>query len=326
MNSAVTIALVLLVLGLAGLIGYAWPDHARAQPAAAPQAAYAPGDYRESIVTADGRTRRYVLHMPSGFSPAKTYPLVLAFHGGYGTGERLRRSTHFDAKADAKGFIAVFPDGIGNNWNDGRGTVNADIDDVGFVRQLIETLKSRLPIDATRIYAAGISNGGHFALRLACELSDQLAAVGTDIGPMPSNLVPACKPRRPVAVIGIQGADDPIAPIEGGEVASSPRFGLGKGGAVESAASTMNFWAAVNGCNPRPAVVRERPSVDDGTQVDKYSFAGCNGGAPVVYYIVQGMGHSWPPQVGPLPRITGATSYNINATDVMWDFFATISR
>jgi polyhydroxybutyrate depolymerase len=243
-----------------------------------------------------------------------------------GTGDRARKATNFDAKADAKGFIVVYPDGIDHHWNDGRKNVNARIDDIGFVRQLIRQLTSQLPIDSSRIYAAGLSNGGHFALRLGCELSELLAGIGTDIGPMPAELMQVCKPARPVGLIGIQGAADPITPVGGGEVASSPMFGLGKGGKVESAERTMEFWASANGCDARPSMIHEPPRVNDGTSVDKYIYAGCRNGGPVVYYIVRGMGHSWPPQLGPVPQITGPTSNNINATDRIWDFFSTISR
>ncbi len=285
---------------------------------------FAPGNYQGSIVAADGRTRTYILHVPSGYSAAKSYPLVLVFHGGMGTGARIEKSTNFDAKADAKGFFVVYPDGIGHNWNDGRGTANPTIDDVDFVRRLIANLKSRLPIDDKRIYATGASNGGHFSWRLGCELADVFAAVGSDIGPIPVNLVPSCRPVMPIAVVGIQGGADPISPLEGGEVELSQLLGMGKGGMVESAAKTMNFWASVNGCDSNPTIVHEPPRVNDGTSVDKYTYSGCKSGAPVIYYIVRGMGHSWPPQLGPLPEITGPTSHNINATDVMWDFFSSI--
>jgi polyhydroxybutyrate depolymerase len=331
MNKAGKIVVVLLLVVVVVLVGVIRhrQEEARSEPAPiimAQAAAYAPGDYNGSIVTADGRTRSYILHIPAGFPAGKPYPLVLVFHGGLGTGARAEKGTNFSAKADAKGFIVVYPDGIGHNWNDGRGTANPTIDDVGFVRQLIGDLETRLTIDAKRIFATGVSNGGHFANRLGCELSDMLAAVGSDIGAMPANLLPRCKPARPIAMIGIQGAADPISPINGGEVASLAAMGLGKGGLVESATTTMNFWASVNGCDRKPTLVREPPRVNDGTSVDRYSFSGCKDDAPVVYYIVQGMGHAWPPHTQPLPQITGPTSHNINATDVMWDFFSSISR
>ena len=328
MNRTIQIVVVLLLIILVGVIRRHWREEAPFEPgpaAAGQTASYAPGDYRGSLVTPDGRTRTYIVHIPLGFPAKKPYPLVLVFHGGMGTGARMKKTTNFNARADAKGFIVVYPDGIDHHWNDGRGNTNITIDDVGFVRQLIGNLVSRLPINSRQIYAAGMSNGGKFSLRLGCELADVLAAVATDIGPMPANLLPVCKPVRSIGVIGIQGAADPVVPIGGGETASLPTFGF-MGGEVESAEKTMNFWASVNGCNSRPALVREPARVNDGTSVDKYTYAGCKSGGSVVYYIVQGMGHSWPPRLGPLSRITGTTSHNIDASDVIWDFFSPIFR
>jgi polyhydroxybutyrate depolymerase len=331
MNKVIRILLVTLVVLLIipiAIVRHNWQrEGGEPVPIAVGQTkSYFPGDYYESVVTADRLARTYILHIPSGFSPSKKYPLVLVFHGGYGSGALMQRGTQFDAKADTKGFIVVYPDGIGHNWNDGRGTANPDIDDVGFIRQLIASLESRLPINASRIYATGASNGGMFSQRLGCELADTLAAVGPDIGPMPTNLLPTCKPARPIAVLGIQGGSDPLVPVGGGEVKSSRFIGLGKGGMVESAAATMGFWAAADGCDAKPTLVHEPPTVNDGTSLDRYTYSNCKGGAAVVYYIVQGMGHAWPPRLGQLPRISGATSHNINATDAMWDFFTIISR
>ncbi len=329
LNKPVKIILLCFFVFFLVFVGYVGEKDARSEPAqiaAGQTTAYAPGDYNESIVTTDQRTRTYILHIPLGFAASKSYPLVLVFHGGYGTAALIKKGTHFDAKADANGFIVVFPNGVGEHWNDGRGTVNAGIDDVGFVRQLIASLQARLPIDAKRIYATGPSNGGKFSELLGCDLSDLLAAIGPDIGPMPTALLPKCKPARPIAVIGIQGGADPIVPLAGGEVASSALFDLGKGGMVESAATTMNFWASADACDLKPTLVHETATVNDGTSVDKYTYSGCKSGSPVVYYIVQGMGHAWPPHPGRAPQITGPTSRNINATDVIWDFFAAQSR
>jgi polyhydroxybutyrate depolymerase len=105
-----------------------------------------------------------VIHTPANYDLKKSYPLVLLFHGGYGSGARVLSYTRFASKADNAGFIVVAPDGVDNHWNDGRGTTNATVDDVGFVRQLIKALEARLAIDTRRIYATGISNGGTFAV------------------------------------------------------------------------------------------------------------------------------------------------------------------
>jgi polyhydroxybutyrate depolymerase len=93
-----------------------------------------------------------------------------------------------------------------------------------------------------------------------------------------------------------------------------------------SAAETMKLWAAVNGCNLTQNVANVPPRVNDGTRVVKYSYSGCSAGTNVDYYIVQGMGHGWPPAKGGFARVSGSTSHNINATDLMWNFFDAHSR
>jgi polyhydroxybutyrate depolymerase len=283
----------------------------------------------KSIVTADGRTRTYVVHFPTGYTPTKTYPLVLLFHGGYATGAQELSLTKFAPKADQEGFIVVAPDGVNRHWNDGRGKVNTNIDDVAFVQQLISHLESELPIDRNRIYATGISNGGHFSQWLGCNMANVFAAIGADGGEMPTHAVPLCKPAAPISVVGIHGTADPLEPVGGGEGGGG--YATSYGGLIASAAQTMQLWATVNGCNPTPTVTHIPPVVQDGTRVDKYSYSGCTAATSVVYYIVQGMGHVWPPVEGIgkgalLSRITGPTSQNINATDVFWDFFAAHRR
>ena len=285
--------------------------------------AYAPGDYKESI-TVDGRERTYLLHIPTGFDAAKKYPLVLGFHGGNGTGEKFARQTGFKEKADAEGFIAVFPDGIENNWNDGRGTTDAEkqgVDDIKFLRSLVGRLQEKLPIDAKRIYATGVSNGGIFSHRLACDMADVFAATAPVIGSLATNYVAKCNPVAPVSLVVIQGTEDPFIPIEGGDT-KHKRLGIGDGGLVESADAAMKFWAKKNGCATSPTTVEPRPAVSDGTYYTLYQYKNCRNDTAVFYYVVHGMGHGWPPKGGEVSeRVSGPTSQNINATDVIWEFF-----
>jgi polyhydroxybutyrate depolymerase len=267
-----------------------------------------------------------VIHLPTGFSSTGRYPLVLLFHGGGGTGTKILQQTDFGAKADAEEFIVAAPNGIDNQWADGRRTTGPDklgVDDVSFVRQLISDLETRLPIDTTRIYASGASNGGMMTERLGCELSGELAAIAPDVGPMPSNLASGCKPEA-IPFLGIQGGADPLVPLDGGTVKSSAA--LGSGGVVQSANQTMQLWASVDGCEANPSVTHLPPAVGDGTSVDQYTYSGCDGTNAVVYYIVQGMGHGWPPNPPEDPRVAGNTSRNFNATNVVWEFFASHHR
>ena len=283
--------------------------------------AYVAGDYHESLMI-DGRTRTYHFRVPKGYSASNRYPLAVLFHGGGGEGQKIAGQTGFADKADAEGFIAVFPDGIRHNWNDGRDTTDAykqGVDDIKFVRAMIEALEAKLSMDRTRIYAAGVSNGGIFSERLGCEMADVFAAIGPVVGPIATKLAPRCNPAAPVSVVGIQGSADPGIPINGGEQGGFG--GLGDGGFVESAIATMTLWAGKNGCPAVPAIADLPPKVSAGTRVKKYTYAPCRSGTEVNYYIVEGRGHGGPPKRPQAPRLAGPTSQNINATEVIWEFF-----
>ena len=177
----------------------------------------AAGDSEQTIQVGN-LTRNYVLHVPEGL-PHKPVPLVLVFHGGGGHASNMPRFTGFDSTADAGNFVVAYPESFNTHWNDTRGLSPAD--DVAFIRALIAHLESTLNIDPQRIYATGISNGGFFAQRLACDLADRIAAVASVAATMPDTLVPVCKPSRPISVLFIQGTKDPLVHIEGGAVAGT---------------------------------------------------------------------------------------------------------
>lgn len=290
--------------------------------------AYAAGDYHEALVI-DGRTRMYHFRVPQGYSAAKKYPLVAVFHGGKGTGKRAMEQTKFDAKADQEGFVAVFPDGIENSWNDGRGTAEAEkrgVDDVKFIRQLVSHLQSKLSIDRKMVYAAGVSNGGMMSYRLGCDAADIFAAIGPDVANLPEPIEGRCIPSNPIPVVAINGFADPFVPYNGGDCCGREGsiFG-GQGGRVLSARKTLEIFAEANNCDNKYTVQTLPSVINDNTSVEKRTY-NCPAGQEVISYVVNGMGHAWPPNPPQAPRIAGSTSQNINATDVIWDFFKTHPR
>ena len=101
-------------------------------------------------------------------------------------------------------------------WNAGTCcaySVINKVDDVGFVRALIDKLAEKFPIDRRRIYATGMSNGGMMAHRLAAEARDIVAAVAPVAGGM---VLPVIKTARAVPVLHIHSVDDPRALYTGG--------------------------------------------------------------------------------------------------------------
>jgi polyhydroxybutyrate depolymerase len=281
-----------------------------------------PGKYQQSIEF-EGRTRSYLLYLPPAVTGPKALPLLLAFHGGGGQGQSMQRLTGFNTLADQQGFIAVYPDAVDKNWNDGRdspflASQREGINDTGFVSALIDHLSHNLNIDPKRIYATGMSNGGIFSQMVGCELAGKIAAIAPVAGSMATKLAPNCNPARPLPVMMIMGTDDPLVPWQGGAVVNDKR------GTVLSVADTIQKWVAFDGCDSTPTITRE-PDKDpqDGTQVRREAYSSCKDSTEVILYAVEGGGHAWPggPQYAPPPLI-GKTNRDINASQLIWDFFS----
>lgn len=278
------------------------------------------GDFTGEIVVG-GLTRTYHVHLPQSYDKTQPAPLVLPFHGGTGRGERMPQLTGFNEVSDRGGFIVVYPEGVDRHWNDGRDTVPNAVDDVAFVSALIDRLNETLSIDRKRVYATGISNGGFFAERLACELSNKIAATASVAATLPENY--SCRPSRPVSVLLIHGTDDPFVPYTGGQVKGRGTSRGGYGGRALSVADTVKYWTDHDKCPPSAVTTRlEDRDVRDGTTVRRDIYVQCRGGTEVVLYTVNGGGHTWPGGLQYAPEaFIGKTNRDINASQVIWDFF-----
>ncbi len=289
-----------------------------ASPAAAPAPIAATGGTVARSLAFDGRTRTYHLHIPPGYDAASAVPLVVVLHGGGGTGLGVERQSGMSAKADAAGFIAVYPDGTGrlddrlltwNTWNCCGYAQTNGVDDVGFIRTLVGQLQREYRIDAARVYATGLSNGGMMAYRLACDAADLFAAVAPVSGALNTD---TCAPARPVSVVAFHGTDDQNIPYDGGTGTKSfpgttPRR------TDRSVAYATGVWVQNDGCTPTPQRMQTGSIVRE-------EYTGGADGAAVTLYTIGGGGHAWPGG----DRIAGfldSPTQELSATDAMWAFF-----
>jgi polyhydroxybutyrate depolymerase len=245
-----------------------------------------------SIVTPDGRQRSYRLYVPPSLPPGPV-PLVIALHGGTGSGAQFQRTSGLDEIADMHGFIAVYPDGTGQlrTWNAGYccgAAQRQNVDDVAFIRQLIETIEISFSIDQRGVYAMGHSNGGMLAYRLACELSDRIAAVALQAGSLG---VDECAPSSPVSLLHIHGTADTNHPIEGG-VGSDSISGV----SYRSARESVSAVAAADGCG-EPAELTDPANPD----VSLLWWTSCDDGAEVRLEMIEGATHAWMGHDSPNP-------------------------
>ena len=257
-------------------------------------------------LTSSGEERHYLLYVPESYDASVPTPLVISIHGFAEWPAHQMQISGWNELADQYGFILVYPMGTSFplRWRASGGAAFTPLD-VVFISDLIDKLTGEYHIDPARIYANGLSNGGGMSFMLACKLSERIAAVGMVSG---AYLLPweECNPARPVPAVIFHGTADPIVPFEGGP---SRAFDIPFANIPE----WVGVLAARSGCDPEPQTLPPSGSVS------AVEYTDCQ--ADVLYYTIAGGGHSWPGGE-PLPEmITGPTTQDINATQVMWEFF-----
>ncbi|MGH9502489.1 MAG: extracellular catalytic domain type 1 short-chain-length polyhydroxyalkanoate depolymerase [Terriglobales bacterium] len=278
----------------------------------------APDNDKQGHLNVGGVDRTYLLHIPESLPESGPVPLVLVFHGGGGHAANMPNFTHFDRLADQEKFLVAYPESFNKSWSDTRGLSPAD--DVGFIRALITELQRTYHADPRRTYAAGISNGGFFSNRLACDLTGDFAAIAAVAATMPDTLPPLCKPSAPISVMFMHGTKDPLVRIDGGPLMSNR-------GVAVSLARAVEFWRKWDGLSAEPAVENLPEQTQDGTSVRREVYAGGKQGTEVVVYVITGGGHTWPQGPQYLPAfLVGKASRNLDGTQVIWEFFKKHSR
>lgn len=268
-------------------------------------------------LVSSGEKREYVLYVPNSYDRSQPAPLVISMHGAGLWGAAQRDISGWNALAERKGFIVVYPSGVG-----GRGVRIWRVDpgegltrDVRFIADLIDTLGASYKIDSTRIYANGLSNGGGMSFVLSCRMSNRIAAVGL-VGAaetLPWRWCAEREAQRPIPVISFHGTADPIVPYNGGTTWISPR-------PFPNVPKWSADWAKRNRCADDPL---ESTVTSDVTRLE---YTRCAADAAVVLYTIRGGGHTWPGGA-PLPEwFVGRTARSIDATSLMWDFFAAHPR
>jgi polyhydroxybutyrate depolymerase len=276
-----------------------------------------------------GRTRTYHLHVPAG-RHAGALPLVIALHGGGGSGLHMQRNYGFDELADREGFIVAYPDGtgrlrrIGLTWNAGTCCGYASdqqIDDVGFLRTMVAAIVREFPVDRSRVYVTGHSNGGMMAHRLAREAADLVAAAAPVAG---ATLDLGARPSRAVPLMHIHSVDDPRAAWDGS-------IHVGDAGRGASPDDAIRWWVQQNGCLATPTVGTPVSWTPPGGATPhtatRITYTGCRESADVVLLKLTGTGHAWPGR-GPAQRTdhTGPLTKVIDATNEVWEFVRRFRR
>ncbi len=288
----------------------------------APEVPRLSGKLTQGSLEVGGLRRTYLAYVPQGL--AKGAPLVVMMHGTGENSARMRRMTGygFERLADEHGFAVVYANGYEGYWNAcnvvGDYSANKlNIDDVGFLTGLVDKLIAEIGVDRGRVFAVGMSRGGHMAYRLALEAPSRfraVAAVGANV-PVPENF--KCKPtgQGTSSVMIMNGTKDPINPFAGGEVKF---FGLLRRGKVRSSRESGQYFADLNHIPGTPETY-ETPLGDE-DRVEQVLWR--NGSkVEVELMAIHGGGHGMPQPYLRYPRILGPTLKEPNGVAVIWAFF-----
>ena len=263
----------------------------------------------------EGYTRTYLVYLPPNYNGVDPMPVVFNLHGWTLDMMQQMNYSKMNAVADTAGFIVVYPNAVDGTWNSGiyeypGAPPNPNINDVGFIDALIDTLAENYSIDLKRIYSCGFSNGGLMSFKLACQLSNRITAIATVAGIISYKTASDCNCSHSMPVLMINGTDDQYVPYNGIT-------------GWHSVQNTLNHWVNYNLCSAPDTILM--PNIDslDGCTVQKLNYPFCSDSISVIFYKVINGGHTWPggdkQQFG--WSNIGNTNGDINVSKEIWNFF-----
>jgi polyhydroxybutyrate depolymerase len=254
-----------------------------------------------------GVIRNYRLYIPNAYENSTTsVPLLINIHGKTSSSSDHESYTNFKNLANTENFILVHPNstimqGV-SQWNINNAENSSQ--DVTFISELIDYMIANYNINANRVYVVGFSNGGLMTSRLACEISDKIAAIGTVEGGMNYNIYNECSPQHPMPYMNIHGTND--GPV--------PYFGNGTMVPVDD---VVNFWKNFNNINGNTAK-SNIPNINlaDGCTANRNIYNDVSNKYRVTHIKIDGGGHSWAGS----NTIIDITNQDFSASEALWRF------
>ncbi|MEO0971903.1 MAG: PHB depolymerase family esterase [Pseudomonadota bacterium] len=232
------------------------------------------------------------VHLPPQLGDETPVPLVMMLHG-YGSSALLTDTyLGFTEASDARGFVLVKPNGridpFGNRfWNATPACCQyfGESNDSAYLRRIIDRLVATFPIDESRIYVSGHSNGGFMSHRMACDHADRVAAIAGIAGATFADPGTDCRPSESVGSLQIHGTADPTIFYQGGCLALLDCY--------PSAPFTALSWASLNGCALTPERIGEERdfTLGAGSETTIEEYPNCPPGGAAALWTLDRGGH-----------------------------------
>ena len=257
-------------------------------------------------------TRNVIIYTPRNFNPNENLPLVINMHGFLTTNSFQMDYTKFNNTADTARCIVAYPQGKDLRWNSGTffGVPSA-ADDVGFLADVMDLSAVLFNTNLRKVYAAGYSAGGFMCYKLACDLTNRVAAISPNVASMLFDNLATCVPARPMPICAFNGSADPITAYNGIPF-NFPGID-----------SVKHFWQIKNNCDQIPVTDTLPDLQNDGTRVVRYTYTNCTNATQQVFYKVLNGGHTWPGADDVFLGLIGKTTRDIDMNNTAWNFFKT---
>lgn len=270
-------------------------------------------------------SRTVILHTPASLTTPSA-PLIIALYGSDDNAKGFQKAIRWDQVADRENLIVAYPDAIDGRWNYKRSPLakvplinGQPVDDIGFLRTMIDDLVARHGVDKNRIYVTGFSLGGLMSFTLACALPDKIAAIATISSTMTEGQIEDCKPGHPKPVMMVNGTSDSSLPYDGA-VWRNTRF--------LSVPDTLDYWQQINECfGPGSGQPLPHLNKNDLTHATLFNWTGCSRGAGLRLYKIENGGHSWPRLADPddpeptFGMSSGGRNGDFDTPSEVWNFF-----
>jgi polyhydroxybutyrate depolymerase len=269
--------------------------------------------FQSDSILVEGHYRSFHYIKPANPEPGRS--LLFLMHGSGGSGLGMAKTaTKLQSKSGTENLLIVYPDGYLNYWNECRRYSTAiankeNINEEAFFKSMIDYFDSSNKIDRQKVFAAGMSGGGHMAYKLGLTMPGTIHAIAAIIANLPDSASMVCiASGKPLPVMIVNGTLDETNPYNGGEMfVNNSSFGV-----VRSTENSFEYWSRLAGYKGTP-VKKLLPDVDtnDNKRIESYTFK-----------------KRKKPEVTLLKVIGGHHDYpnDIDVFLYIWDFFKRSSR
>ncbi len=319
------VAFRVVALAVAGFLSCAAAKPHAAPPLNVPSKNAPAQNFKILSYKHQGVDRLALLHRPASLGTQQA-PVVIALHGLGQSIDGLRDWLRLDDVAERVGFSVTYPQAIDLSWSYGKPLAKPmpvvhgeTVDDVGFIRAMLDDLVRQKIADPSRIYVTGMSRGGLMTFTLACALTDRIAAAAPLITGMTDHQRNACHPARALPIMAVAGTDDRAERYDG-DVAPNGR--------LLSVPETMEFWRTVDGCKNEAVQPLPHLHETDPTEINLVEWQECSGGTALKLYRVHHGGHQLPSfseNTKDLDAKFGLRNHDMDTAEAIWNFVSRYS-